>query len=70
MRRTLHDIRNQLAVAVANVEAMRDEVIAPSRERFETVLAALAQVDGLLRQLNALSPPAAGGDAPGLDPRP
>jgi hypothetical protein len=66
----VHDIRNQLAVAVANVEAMRDGVIDPSRERFETVLAALTQADALLQQLSAASPPAAGGDATGLDPRP
>lgn len=65
----MHDVRNQLAVAVANVEAMRDGVIDPSRERFETVLAALAQADGLLHRLNVLSPPPAGGDASGLEPR-
>jgi hypothetical protein len=70
VKRTLHDVRNQLAVAVANVEAMRDGVIDPSRERFETVLAALAHANELLHQLNAVSPPAADGDATGLDPRP
>lgn len=52
MKRIVHDIRNQLAVAVANVEAMRDGVLEPSPERLEAVLAALAEADVLLRDLS------------------
>ncbi len=61
MRRIVHDIRNQLAVAVANVEAMRDGVLQPSPERLETVLAALTEADVLLRELSSARPAPGGG---------
>jgi hypothetical protein len=47
-RTTLHEIRNQLAVAVANIEAFRDGMLPPTPERLELVLRALEEVDGLL----------------------
>lgn len=59
MRRVIHDIRNHLAVAIANVEAMRDGMVEPSASRFETVLKALGEVDALLNTL----PPAVAPDA-------
>jgi hypothetical protein len=44
-------MKNHLAVAVANVEAFRDGVLAPSPARLDAVLQALAEVDVLLGQL-------------------
>jgi len=44
----LHDIRNHLAVAIANVEGFRDGVLEPSPKRLDAVLHALGQVDTLL----------------------
>jgi len=51
MSQRLHDVRNHLAVAVANVEAFRDGILEPTPERLEVVLRALAQADALLPQL-------------------
>ena len=45
----MHDIRNHLAVAIANVEGFRDGVLEPSPKRLATVLHALGEVDALLR---------------------
>jgi hypothetical protein len=47
-RAVLHQIRNHLAVAVANLEAFRDGMLVPTPERLELVLRALEDVDGLL----------------------
>jgi hypothetical protein len=47
----VHEIRNQLAVAVANVEAFRDGVLEPTPARLTTVLDALHQVDILLSEI-------------------
>jgi two-component system sensor histidine kinase BaeS len=61
MRRVLHEIRNHLAVAIANVEAFRDGVLEPSPKRLAAVLQALGEVEVLLRELSpgkALSRPA------------
>jgi hypothetical protein len=44
-----HDIRNHLAVAIANVEGIRDGVLTPSHKRLTIVLNALDEVDTLLR---------------------
>jgi signal transduction histidine kinase len=51
MRSVIHEIKNHLAVAVANVEAFRDGVFEPSPARLEAVLQALAEADVLLGQL-------------------
>lgn len=44
-----HEIRNHLAVAIANVEGFRDGVLEPSLKRLTVVLRALGEVDALLR---------------------
>jgi two-component system sensor histidine kinase BaeS len=51
MRRVVHEIRNHLAIAVANVEAFRDGVLDPSPRRLASVLQALGEVELLLREL-------------------
>jgi signal transduction histidine kinase len=54
MRRIVHEIRNHLAVAIANVEAFRDGVLVPSPQRLTSVLQALGEAASLLGEL---SPP-------------
>jgi hypothetical protein len=49
--RLVHEIRNQLAVAVANVEAFRDGVLEPTPARLTIVLDALEQLENLLREI-------------------
>jgi two-component system sensor histidine kinase BaeS len=51
MRRLIHEIRNHLAVAIANVEAFRDGVLEPSPKRLSSVLQALGEVENLLGEL-------------------
>jgi len=51
VRRVVHEIRNHLAVAIANVEAFRDGVLEPSPKRLSAVLQALHEVEILLREL-------------------
>ena len=51
MRVVVHEIRNHLAVAIANVEAFRDGVLEPTPERLETVLTALSDAEALLATL-------------------
>jgi signal transduction histidine kinase len=51
MRNVIHEIKNHLAVAVANVEAFRDGVFEASPARLEAVLQALAEADMLLSRL-------------------
>jgi signal transduction histidine kinase len=51
MRRVVHEIRNHLAVAIANVEAFRDGVLEPSPQRLSSVLQALGEVESLLGEL-------------------
>jgi PAS domain S-box-containing protein len=46
-----HDIRNQLAVAVANVEAFRDGVLQPTPALLTVILDALQQVETLLHEI-------------------
>lgn len=48
MSALLHDIRNQLAVAVANIEGLRDGILEPTPARLDAVLTALENVDALL----------------------
>ncbi len=55
----LYEIRNHLAVAVANVEAFRDGVLEPSEVRLDAVLHALSEAEMLLNELpmpNAVAP--------------
>jgi hypothetical protein len=47
----LHEIRNHLAVAIANVEAFRDGVLEPTPTRLDAVLQALGEVELLLRDI-------------------
>jgi hypothetical protein len=47
----VHEIRNHLAVAVANVEAFRDGVLEPTPARLTAVLDALQQVEALLSEI-------------------
>lgn len=56
MRRVVHEIRNHLAVAIANIEAFRDGVLEPSPKRLAAVLQALGEVEVLLSELTPGSP--------------
>ena len=51
MRSVVHEIRNHLAVAVANVEAFRDGVLDPTPERLDAVLQALHSANTLLHEI-------------------
>jgi hypothetical protein len=51
VRELIHEIRNQLAVAVANVEAFRDGMLEPTPKRLDDVLRALAEIETLLGRL-------------------
>jgi signal transduction histidine kinase len=51
MRSTVHEMRNQLAVAVANIEAIIDGKLAPTPERLGSVLAALGRLDVLMNDV-------------------
>lgn len=53
MRSTIHEIRNQLAVAVANIEAFIDRKFEPTPERLNAVLQALFEVDVLVNDLSS-----------------
>lgn len=53
VRSILHEIRNHLAVAVANVEAFRDGILEPSAARLDAVLQALREAEVLLGELPA-----------------
>jgi signal transduction histidine kinase len=48
----IHEIRNHLAVAVANTEGFRDGVLAPTPQRLDAVLQALAEADVLLGEVD------------------
>lgn len=52
-----HAIRNQLAVAVANLEAIRDGVLEPTPARLTVVLDALRRIETLLPELPRDEPP-------------
>lgn len=51
MRPIVHDIRNHLAIAVANVEAIADGKLEPTPKRLEAILEALRMVDALVSGL-------------------
>ena len=47
----IHDLRNHLAVAIANVEAFTEGILEPTPARLRAVLQALSEVDVLVRTL-------------------
>ena len=52
MRPIVHDIRNHLAIAVANIEAIADGKLEATPKRLEAILEALRTVDALVGCLN------------------
>lgn len=52
MRSTIHEMRNALAVSVANIEAFIDGKFLPTAQRLEAVLEALHTVDVLMNDLD------------------
>jgi hypothetical protein len=48
MRQVIHEVRNHLAVAIANVEGFRDGIIEPTPARLDAVLHALGEIEVLL----------------------
>ncbi len=56
MRTMIHEIRNQLAVAVANVEAFVDGKLQPTPERLQGVLQVLNELDLLIDGLRPFIP--------------
>jgi signal transduction histidine kinase len=54
----IHELRNQLSVATANVEAFIDGKLPPTTQRLENVLQTLRQMEKLIKDLR-VSPPAA-----------
>lgn len=54
MRTVIHEMRNHLAVAVANVEAFIDERLEPTRARLNAVLQALEEIDRLIEDLKII----------------
>jgi len=47
----VHEFRNHLAVAIANVEAIRDGVLPATPDRCEVILQALTEAEVLLAHL-------------------
>jgi two-component system sensor histidine kinase BaeS len=56
MRSTVHEMRNQLAVATANIEAFIDGKLAPTPDRLSAVLHALGRLDSLMNDLRPGAP--------------
>ncbi len=52
----IHEMRNELAVAKANLEGLIDGKLAPSRERLLGILQALSQLDSLIEDLRVINP--------------
>ena len=57
MRTVIHEMRNQLAIAVANVEAFIDGKLELTPRRLQAVLQALGEVDVLINDLRSEAPP-------------
>lgn len=55
LRTTVHEMRNHLAVAVANVEAFIDGKLEPSPSRLRNVLQVLNEIDVLIDELSGVS---------------
>jgi signal transduction histidine kinase len=66
MSEIVHEMRNQLSIAVANVEAFIDGKIDPTRARLTAVLQALSELDQLIRRVDAVNgtPPTAASPVP------
>jgi signal transduction histidine kinase len=56
MRSTIHEMRNQLTVSVANIEAFIDGKLPPTNERLRAVLNALRRLDVLMNELQPAAP--------------
>lgn len=52
----IHEMRNELAVAKANLEGLVDGKLAPTRERLLSIIQALSQLEALIEDLRVLSP--------------
>ncbi len=63
MNSIIHEIRNHLAVAIANIEAFRDGVLAPTPARLGAVLQALEEAGVLLGELPLVRLPPADAEA-------
>ncbi len=66
MDKTLHDMRNDLAVAVASLEAFIDGKLEPNHANFQEVLDSLGDLDSMLGELRARSRSAQTPDADNL----
>lgn len=53
----IHDIRNRLAIARANIEAFIDGKLKPTRDRLNAVLQSLDQLDSLIDEIKASDVP-------------
>ncbi len=51
MNNIVHEIRNHLAVAIANIEGLRDGVLVPTTQRMNAILQALDEAGVLLGEL-------------------
>jgi PAS domain S-box-containing protein len=56
VNKTLHDMRNDLAVAIASLEAFIDGKLEPNHKNFEEILDALGHLDGLITTLRPAVP--------------
>lgn len=56
MNKTLHDMRNDLAVAIASLEAFIDGKLEPNHKNFGDILEALGHLDGLISTLRTPPP--------------
>ena len=65
MKAVVHEMRNQLAVAVANVEAFIDGKLEPTAPRLRAVLHALNELDAMIDGLRPEPDRPEGGEAPG-----
>ena len=54
LRELVHEMRNELAVARANLEGLVDGTLAPTRERLLGIVQALTQLETLIADLNSL----------------
>jgi two-component system, OmpR family, sensor histidine kinase BaeS len=52
----IHEMRNELAVAKANLEGLLDGKLAPTRDRLQGIIQALTQLDALIDDLRLANP--------------
>jgi PAS domain S-box-containing protein len=65
VNKTLHDMRNDLAVAIASLEAFIDGKLAPNHKNFGDILDALGHLDSLISELRPAAPPPSAAAASG-----